>query len=51
MKKREDGYYWVIWNDRWVIAEYCDGYWYLFRERYDVEEESLGEVNENRIVK
>jgi hypothetical protein len=29
MANREDGFYWVLLNDKWQVAEYCDVYWFI----------------------
>ena len=48
--KREEGYYWVFLNGRWVVAQYTDSEWYIagIERIYDIYEFDI--IDERRII-
>ena len=49
---RERGYYWVLWEGEWFIADYQGKYeWYLGGHEYPIYEASFDEIDERRVVR
>lgn len=47
--KRENGFYWIKWDGRWLIAEYVQGEWYVTQRLSYLDDTDLEEIDERRI--
>jgi hypothetical protein len=48
---RTDGYYWVKWKTKWIVAEYQDGLWFLSGLTVDFDDSDFAEIDETPIVR
>ena len=53
MSEREDGFYWVKFNDEWVVAEWVQvcAMWFVTQETYGFPNLCMEEIDERRIVR
>ena len=49
--KRESGFYWVIHEGKWVIAEWDSDTWFITSDNWYYSDEEFDEIDETQIVR